>query len=170
MSKKELVVLEAQCKYCPSTHLVKFGLIPTVGQGKRQRYRCQDCAKTQYIEDKKRRKLMQAVELGIKTKRVVYRGEKCYKILDFSCYNIEDDRLPHSYFAEFPYCFEDDGKLVVIVGNTNSYQYEIGDYVDKDEFEKNLKVIQYCGEKLHNINQGIKQMRLEWQGIEEFKI
>jgi len=126
---------------------------------------------------------MQAIELGIKTKRVVYRGEKCYKILEYSCYDLEDDRLPLSYFEEFPFCFIGyDGEFVVATNDKsltdkspnehdkNNYIFEVGDYISKDDFEKLMEAIKYCGEKLHNLNVKIKEMRAEWKGNEDFKI
>jgi hypothetical protein len=127
---------------------------------------------------------MKAVELGIKTKKVVYRGEKCYKILSYGCYELEDDRLPHRYFENFPFCFVgcDDEFVVVtndksIAGKSDSlyseddnYIIEVGGLVPKEEFEKLVKIVRVCGEKLHTINQEIKEMKKEWQGEEEFKI
>jgi hypothetical protein len=113
---------------------------------------------------------MQAIELGIKTKKVVYRGEKCYKILDFSCYDICDKRLPTSYFTEYPFCFKDEYVFVVAVSNNDVWQFEVGDYINKVEFEKALDAIRVCGEKLHNLNLTIKEMRKEWNGEQEFKI
>lgn len=124
---------------------------------------------------------MNAVELGIKTKRVVQKGIKCYKILDFSCYNIDDDELPIKYFNEFPYCFEECDQLVIVTNDkglpkcdceefNGLYHFGVDDYIDKDTFEKALEIIKVCGHKLHTINQEIKEMKKEWFGEEEFKI
>lgn len=38
------------CKKCKSDNVAKFGSIPTVNAGRKQRYRCQDCGKTFYSE------------------------------------------------------------------------------------------------------------------------
>lgn len=40
------------CKKCKSDNVAKFGSIPTVNAGKKQRYRCQDCGKTFYKDSK----------------------------------------------------------------------------------------------------------------------
>ncbi len=126
--------------------------------------------------------MAQAVGLGIKAKKLISRGEKVYKILSFSCYNLEDDELPHSYFKEFPYCFEFDDTLVVVTNDKefiensfvktkeNSCAYEVGDYVPQDEFEKLMKILKVCGEKLHKINQEIKELRKTWNGTEDFEV
>jgi hypothetical protein len=124
-----------------------------------------------------------ATILYLRTKKVVYRGEKVYEILDFSCYNLEDDALPHKYFEEYPYCFEIDGQFVIVTndkefvsespnynGKENSFIFEVGDYIQQENFEKLLKILRVCGEKLHNINQEIKVMRLEWKGKKDFEI
>jgi len=123
---------------------------------------------------------MQAIELGIKTQKIVYRGEKCYKILSFAYYNFNDERLPKDYFAEFPFCFEDDGQFIIrtndkslvkySVYGENIYCFKVEDYIPKDEFEKILEIVKYCGEKLHNLNIKIREMEKEWNGTEEFKI
>ena len=41
-----------KCVKCNSNNIVKFGKIPTVKNGKRQRYRCQECGHTFYGEIK----------------------------------------------------------------------------------------------------------------------
>jgi exonuclease VII small subunit len=46
----------------------------------------------------------------------------------------------------------------------------VGDIIEQEEFEKMMKVVKYCGEKLHNINQEIKEIKKTWQGDEVFKI
>ena len=43
---------ELICKKCKSVNVVKFGNIPTVNAGKKQRLRCQDCGRTFYREIK----------------------------------------------------------------------------------------------------------------------
>ena len=113
---------------------------------------------------------MQAVTLGIKTKKVVSRGEKFYKILAFSCY--EQIQLPCKYFEEFPYCSQVDNILVVVTGNKpeDSYVFKVGDLVPEKDFQKALKIIKHCGEKLHVINEEIKQIKKDWKGIEDFEI
>ena len=120
---------------------------------------------------------MQAIELGIKTKKVVYRGEKCYKILSFTCYDHDDKRLPNDYFKDFPYCYKDCDVFVIKTNDSElasdidrCFSFEVGDYVPKDKLEKALEVVKVCGEKLHNLNVKIKEMKKEWKGTEEFKI
>jgi hypothetical protein len=120
---------------------------------------------------------MQAIELGIKTKKVVYRGLKCYKILDFTCYEDNDVRLPSDYFKEYPFCFKDDDEFVLGTNDKslinewgNDYSFKVGDYIPKEKFEKVIEAVKVCGEKLHNLNVKIKEMKKEWKGIEEFKI
>jgi hypothetical protein len=114
---------------------------------------------------------MQAIELGIKTKKVVYRGEKFYKILSYGCYEV--DILPFEYFKQFPYCFDADGEFMVVVASNRDedvYELRVGDIIPQDEFEKMFKVIKYCGRKLHEINEKIREIRKEWNGEQEFKI
>lgn len=42
------------CEKCKTNdRVVKFGKIPSVGQGKKQRYRCQECGTTMYDGDNK---------------------------------------------------------------------------------------------------------------------
>jgi transposase-like protein len=56
---KEKVINEPMCKNpnCKSNlgllpkKVVKFGHVPTVSEGEKQRYRCQVCAKTFYSEN-----------------------------------------------------------------------------------------------------------------------
>lgn len=45
------------CKFCKSENVVKFGKVPTVNAGKKQRFRCQECAKTFYGEIQKEEKI-----------------------------------------------------------------------------------------------------------------
>jgi transposase-like protein len=40
------------CEYCKSDHVVCHGIVKTQREGKRQRYKCQECAHTFYIENK----------------------------------------------------------------------------------------------------------------------
>jgi transposase-like protein len=40
-----------QCPYCKSDRVVKIGFRRTVKNGKRQRYQCQECAKSFYAGD-----------------------------------------------------------------------------------------------------------------------
>jgi transposase-like protein len=46
-------VISSNCKKCGSANVVKFGKVPTVNDGKKQRLRCQDCGKTFYFEIEK---------------------------------------------------------------------------------------------------------------------
>jgi hypothetical protein len=46
MDKSE--ILCSVCKFCGSVNVVKFGNVPTVNAGKKQRLCCQDCGKTFY--------------------------------------------------------------------------------------------------------------------------
>jgi transposase-like protein len=41
-----------ECHYCNSEKIVKIGSVRTIKKGLRQRYKCQDCAKTFYYEKK----------------------------------------------------------------------------------------------------------------------
>ncbi len=111
-----------------------------------------------------------AVELFLRTKKVVYKGEKGRKILAYSCYGVDD--LPYEYFDKFPYCVVVDGELGVVVSNNNDDNIKIvvGDIIPEDVFQDMIKTIKHCGEKLHNINQRIKTLKAEWKGEEEFKI
>jgi len=115
---------------------------------------------------------MKAVELGIKTKKVVYKGKKFYKILEFGCYGFDD--LPFEYFDQYPFCFKADvdGAVVIFAGNKDEDAWEInvGDLLDIECFDKILKIIRHCGHKLHDINLKIKEIKKEWHGEEEFKI
>jgi hypothetical protein len=112
---------------------------------------------------------MQAIELGIKTKKVVFRGEKCRRILDFSCYEI--DELPFKYFDENPFCFKSEqGALTVIYSDTTCCDLYKGDIVSEKDFHRAIRTIIFCGHKLHLIDEEIKTLKKEWQGEEEFKI
>jgi hypothetical protein len=117
---------------------------------------------------------MQAIELGIKTRKVVDHGEKMYKILGFSCYNLLD--LPAQYLKNYPFCYENDRRLWIITNdkelqsNVDVMVLEIGDLIFQYEFDKLMKVIRVCGAKLHNINLEIKEMKKEWSGEQEFNI
>jgi hypothetical protein len=120
---------------------------------------------------------MQAIELMVKAKKVVYRGEKCYKILDFTCYENTDTRLPDEYYKKYPFCFKEDDEFVIGTNDDSFgctwdgyFSFKVGDYIPKDRFEKVLEIIKVCGEKLHNLNVKIKEMKKEWKGTEEFKI
>jgi hypothetical protein len=115
---------------------------------------------------------MQAVGLSIKTKKVVYRGIKAYKVVGFSCY--EEANLPFEYFDEYPYCIEYKGDLVIIT-NDKSFKnggcaISVGDIILTDDFDKIMSVLRYCGKKLHDINEHVKQAEAEWKGEEEFVI
>lgn len=48
--RKIKLVTENKCKYC-GEKMVKFGTVPTVKGGTKQRLRCQKCGKTAYEED-----------------------------------------------------------------------------------------------------------------------
>jgi phage regulator Rha-like protein len=80
--------------------------------------------------------------------------------------------LPIVYFEEYPYCIFDNSVLAVVSGNKPETNYYVGqgDMIPQFEFDKMLKVIRYCGKKLHEINQDIKKIKEEWHGEEEFKI
>jgi transposase-like protein len=45
--------LKCPKKDCKSTHVVSHGTVVTVNKGKRQRYKCQDCGHTFYVEGEK---------------------------------------------------------------------------------------------------------------------
>jgi len=124
----------------------------------------------------------QAIGLKLSAKREVCKGTKYYKILSFSCYDLDSDELPHVYFEKYPYCCETEGMLMVATNDKEYVEksaskasidccvYKVGDLIPQDEFDKLLKILHVCGEKLHDINISIKEMRSEWQGVEEFNI
>lgn len=120
---------------------------------------------------------MKAIELTIKAQKVVHRGVKCYKILEFTCYEAEDERLPQGYFKDYPFCYREGDEFVIGTNDKmlmnqwdECYCFKVGNYVSKDKFEKALEVVKVCGEKLHNLNVKIKEMKKEWKGTEDFKI
>jgi transposase-like protein len=41
-----------ECPKCNSIKIVKIGCVRTIRKGLRQRYKCQDCAKTFYYDNK----------------------------------------------------------------------------------------------------------------------
>jgi hypothetical protein len=113
---------------------------------------------------------MQAKVLKLKVKKVIDRGEKYYKLLSFECY--KEYELPHKYFDKYPYCYMEDNLVFVNISNKedDNYAFKLGDFVDEATFDKLIKVLRVCGEKLHNLNQEIKQLKVEWKGEEEVKI
>jgi len=113
---------------------------------------------------------MQAKELSIKVKKIVFRGDRYYKVDNISCFSHEE--LPLKYFECFPYCAMCCSGLSVVSSNNvkDNYYITVGDIIEQEEFEKMMKVVKYCGEKLHNINQEIKEIKKTWQGDEVFKI
>lgn len=42
--------LKSECKHCKSKSIVKFGKVLTILEGQKQRFRCQDCARTFYLD------------------------------------------------------------------------------------------------------------------------
>jgi len=100
---------------------------------------------------------MQAKQLSIKFKRVPIDGEKFFEILDVQCYNEEE--LPDLYFIKFPYCYIS-GDGFHIVTNDKDFEpdtiYNVGDILCENHFNKVVRIMQVCGEKLHNINEMIK--------------
>jgi hypothetical protein len=125
---------------------------------------------------------MQAKQLSIKVKKVVVDCEKCYQIEDVQCYNFED--LPDLYFTTYPYCFTNEGGFVVCTNDKEFEPFNVyvqGDVVCQRHYDKIVRIMQVCGEKLHNLNEMEKvriaefkaktiELEKEWNGIVEVKI
>jgi hypothetical protein len=114
---------------------------------------------------------MQAKQLSIKAKRIVVRGVKQWEITGISGYDVLD--IPEQYLAEFPFCYMT-GDELILVTNDKTFEQEtiigVGHIFSPEQFDKFIKIIQVCGDKLHNINKMIKTIKQEWHGEEEFKI
>lgn len=111
--------------------------------------------------------------LQIKTEKVVKRGIRFRRIL-----SIEGDRLcdlPFKYERGFPHCgvvtYNGNNILSVIGSETNeSYLIGVGEDVPEWLFQKIPPIIRESGDRLHKINEKIKQIKLEWNGKEDFEI
>jgi len=115
--------------------------------------------------------MAQAIGLKIDTKKIVYRGQKFYEVKGYSCY--ESERLPVKYFEQFPYCFNADDNFLAVVSSNNDddcYEVRVGDLIPQEDFERMLKIVRHCGEKLHKINMEIKEIKKGWNGQESFEI
>ena len=108
------------------------------------------------------------INLALKANRVVYRGEKYWKILEFSAY--EGEELPFKYFDELPVCFKIKGKLEIHYSDVTSIRLGVGGLISDKEYRHVVRVLRFCGKKLHLINEDIKKIKAEWTGEEEIII
>jgi len=112
--------------------------------------------------------MAQKTDLIIKAKKVVYRGEKFWEILAFSCYDVEE--LPIKYFETMPVFFKDKDRFVVAYTNGECLEFKVGDLVGAREFARATRTIRFCGHRLHLINDDIKELKKLWVGQETFDV
>lgn len=107
--------------------------------------------------------------LSVKVEKVVERGVRMYKILDFSCYKV--DQLPVKYFIKKPYCYENENAFVMeIDGTDGDVIFKKDELIYEKDYKRLIRNMKFCGGKLHDINEEIKQLKKDWTGVEEFKI
>jgi len=126
---------------------------------------------------------MQAKRLSIKYKRVVIDAKKYCEITDIQGYT--ENELPEDYFNEYPIMFMIDVTKLYLITNDKEFEletiYDVGDVLCEEHFNKLVRIMQVCGEKLHNINEMIKVRNAElkekskelekvWNGEEEIVI
>jgi len=104
----------------------------------------------------------------ISAKRVVYKGEKFWEILSFSCYDY--DELPFKYFETLPICAKDKDKFVVIYSDEQCLEFKVGDLISDESFRRLIRTIKFVGHKLHLIMLEIAKLKQQWIGEETFDI
>ena len=113
--------------------------------------------------------------IKIKTKQLVIRGVKMFKVLDIEA--LSDEELPTEYLKHEPNVFfsqyeDDTRKVKELVINCSEYRFRRHYITCTESYHKNdmlekLGMIKKAGERLSKINKGIKKIKEEWEKEEE---
>ncbi len=112
------------------------------------------------------------MQLKIQTKKVVVDGKKFRKII--SVQGLDVCSLPTEYLKGYPnvvYVSEGKFKLLEVrIKEGESLDLMQGKTFPESYFQKVYGLIKQSGDRLHEINIKINELRKEWHGKEDFEI
>jgi len=101
-----------------------------------------------------------------------YKDGKAVEVVDVEALPYE--KLPKEYVEGYPHCYYVDWRkeIVICEDDDKKYYLTMGKKYSWQEFKEMIELLEKCGDRLHKINKGLREIKEIWfdEEVHEVKI